>query len=374
MKLDGGRKFQTKLLIYSVIVVLVLLLIVSGIGQRTVEYIWAGIRVEYYFRKYGLDKGPGAQYSKDKTEPLITTGAPAVPHLFRKMNKDNMDLIVHVLREIGKPAFQFLMRQLLSPRQVVREKAGRALLQLEFTKIFTVPDGGHAVETSATRDFRQEVIRFVNKERNIERLVDLLNKETNLFVRKAIITVLKYAHNYRAFEAVFNTLEKEKDDELLNIAILAVVDMAEHKDVTEKLCRILEDKNQPAKTRQYAAYGLVGSTDKRIAVPVLVKALKDESPEIRRGAACSLAVSREVSPLAVDALLAALNDPDREVRYWAAVAFARMEDFGDQEDKVVPVLEKALKDEEDKDIRMFIRLSLNRIAGKEVIDLEVDTE
>ena len=369
--MDSGSKFQKKLLIYSVIVVLVLLLIVSGIGQRTVEYIWAGIKVEYYFRKFGLDKKPAVQievYFFSKAEPLIAIGAPGIPHLLRKINKDNMDLIVYVLRDIGRPAVQPLMHRLLSPKELVREGAARALITMWIVKP-SISD-----KEESTREVREEIVRCLNKERNIERLIDRMSKETNLFAQMGIITLLGYAHDDRAFEAVFNTLEKEEDEQLLGISIQALARMAEYEDVTEKLCRILEDKNQPAKTREYATYALWGSRDKRIAVPVLVKALEDENPEIRKAAASSLGFLKDTSPLAVGALIEALNDPDREVRFWAAVAFARMEDFGDQEDKVVPVLEKALKDEEDTDVRMYIKWSLNRIAGKEVIDLEVDTE
>jgi HEAT repeat protein len=77
------------------------------------------------------------------------------------------------------------------------------------------------------------------------------------------------------------------------------------------------------------------------AVPVLIKALSDDSPAVRAGAAAALCQMGPSAPEAIPPLCKCLEDRDTNVRRWAAPAIGLI---AAQPEVAVPALRKALRD------------------------------
>jgi beta-lactamase regulating signal transducer with metallopeptidase domain len=99
-------------------------------------------------------------------------------------------------------------------------------------------------------------------------------------------------------------------------------------------------------------------------VAALVTALKDQSADVRREAAATLAGLR--SPQALDALVAATTDLDRNVREFAVRAISRQ-----RSDAVTQALVRALKDD-DPGVRRSAMLGVARLRDPKYIDLFID--
>jgi HEAT repeat protein/beta-lactamase regulating signal transducer with metallopeptidase domain len=99
-------------------------------------------------------------------------------------------------------------------------------------------------------------------------------------------------------------------------------------------------------------------------VAALVTALKDQSAEVRRQAASTLAGLR--SPQALDALVAATSDPDKDVRSFAVQAISRH-----RSDGVTQALVRALKDNEPE-VRRAAMHGVARLSDPKYIDVFVD--
>jgi hypothetical protein len=95
------------------------------------------------------------------------------------------------------------------------------------------------------------------------------------------------------------------------------------------------------------------------AVPVLTKALSDESPEDRAAAATSLAEIGPPNALAVPALAKALSDENPRVRSMAAMA---LQSSGAKAAAAIPQLTKALQDPSDS-VRHFAADALGAIGA-----------
>ena len=98
-------------------------------------------------------------------------------------------------------------------------------------------------------------------------------------------------------------------------------------------------EKRPLEVRQQAAQALAHFGP--VAVPALVQALRDVSPEVRQAAAYGLSGMRQAAKDAVPALAQALGDLDVQVRQVAAWALGT---FGPAAEAAVPELIRALRD------------------------------
>jgi len=105
-----------------------------------------------------------------------------------------------------------------------------------------------------------------------------------------------------------------------------------------------EDDSIPANKADLA---ILITTDRNaaFAVPALIEELKDENPEVRKGAITAL---RQIGPEAEDAttnLIALLNDPEPDVAIEAATAIGRV---ATNSSEVIPPLMEALQSDEPR--------------------------
>src|SRR5689334_9442211 len=119
--------------------------------------------------------------------------------------------------------------------------------------------------------------------------------------------------------------------------------------------------NKLAEVRCYAAYEL--SMTNFASCPAgaaLAKSLNDKDPDVRCAAAMSLGRIAREPDVSIAALIDALTkDSNSQVRVDAAFALGR---YGNQAEKAIPVLKKALKDE-DKKVRDEAAFSLRQIEA-----------
>ncbi|MCZ8523244.1 MULTISPECIES: conserved virulence factor C family protein [Paenibacillus] len=115
------------------------------------------------------------------------------------------------------------------------------------------------------------------------------------------------------------------------------------------------DDEQAAVRRLASVY--LGDLKDPSVLPHLYRALKDPSPSVRRTAGDTL--SDLGDPAAQEAMIGALSDPNKLVR-WRAARF--LYEVGDEQ--ALPALQAA-EDEPEFEVRMQIRMALERIEGGE---------
>jgi hypothetical protein len=120
------------------------------------------------------------------------------------------------------------------------------------------------------------------------------------------------------------------------------------------LAQALDDPH--LSVRRMAAVYLGDIKDPRV-LPYLYRALADDSPAVRRTAGDTL--SDLGDPAAIGAMIKALRDPSKIVR-WRAARF--LYEVGDE--TAIPALREA-QDEPEFEIRMQLKLALERIEGGE---------
>ncbi|MGA2090635.1 MAG: HEAT repeat domain-containing protein [Endomicrobiales bacterium] len=178
-------------------------------------------------------------------------------------------------------------------------------------------------------------------------LMRMDNKSKEKIVPPLIESLKNNVVRYHALEA----LERIGD-----VAVPALVDSLKNPDVDTRalavealgwvglsgasgLVEALRDTNSTI--RYNAAFSLVNSTDASFAVPVLIKALKDEDVVFRRNAAEALGRIGSAAKSAVPGLIEAVRDSDADVRYNAVEALGHI---GPDAKSAVPGLITALKD------------------------------
>ncbi|AEI39107.1 virulence factor [Paenibacillus mucilaginosus] len=124
---------------------------------------------------------------------------------------------------------------------------------------------------------------------------------------------------------------------------------------TLPLLLIALDDEQAAVRRLASVY--LGDLKDPVVLPHLYRALQDPSPSVRRTAGDTL--SDLGDPAAQEAMIAALSDPNKLVR-WRAARF--LYELGDE--TALPAL-KAAEDEPEFEVRLQIRMALERIEGGE---------
>lgn len=117
--------------------------------------------------------------------------------------------------------------------------------------------------------------------------------------------------------------------------------------------------SDPESVVRAAAGRALGRLGAREALPELVKALADRSPEVRVVAAAAL--WRLPDPSAVPALLERAKDPDATVREWVALALGVAAD-----PRAVPELVRLLDDSE-RPVRLATLRSLGRVNRQEAL-------
>lgn len=135
------------------------------------------------------------------------------------------------------------------------------------------------------------------------------------------------------------------------------------KEMVPSLIKSLEN-NRDAKVRAGAAedlghIGAVRAVDAEPALPALRQALKDKDAGVRRTAAEALGKIAVDAKETVPALIDALADPAVPVRGAAATALGQ---FGSEAKDAVPALQKAQKEADKKQRKVFAQ-ALQRIRG-----------
>jgi HEAT repeat protein len=105
--------------------------------------------------------------------------------------------------------------------------------------------------------------------------------------------------------------------------------------------------------------GYLSCADRQQYVPVLLKALKDSSPEVREGAAQSL--EKVQATEAIPDLIALLEDENADVKTRAAYALGGM---GKAAESAVPALKKARDKAGNDMVEGSMENALQEIAGK----------
>jgi len=126
----------------------------------------------------------------------------------------------------------------------------------------------------------------------------------------------------------------------------------------QKYIHALKDKHISVRSRAAYALGEIGA-DAGVAVPALIKILKDDE-EARSWVAKSLG---RIGKPAVPVLIEALNNEEKEVRQAAVYA---LKIIGPDAKAAVPALIESL-DDEDKEVRNAVVKALNRIEGKDLV-------
>jgi HEAT repeat protein len=139
-------------------------------------------------------------------------------------------------------------------------------------------------------------------------------------------------------DGVLRQMGSHPDQDIREAGIFPAVDDLHEQ---RQLIIALEAKEDPWGEAARIARAPLGARTKT-AIPVLAEALKDESPQVRAGAAAALYWIAAQAGTAVPALTAALQDKDSRVRRLSGLALARI---GPDARSAVPALIQVLADE-----------------------------
>jgi HEAT repeat protein len=275
-----------------------------------------------------LNKNYGAARS-NAAKALGQIGPAAVPHLLAILGDENVHMrsgAAEALAAIGEPATEPLIDALSSPDVSVRISAAKTLSNMEYR-------------------------------RAVEPLITALN-EADVIVRYLAAGALGRLRDKRAVGPLIQSLN-DVDWRVRDRAAKAL-GMVDDSRVVAPLVAQLGDVD--ARVRQRTLLAL--ENQKEAAVSPLIEALKDEDPQLRRGAAAAL--GSRGSNEAILPLKNALHDTDEEVRRNAAESLGRLEYLR------VDLLIGDLKDE-DWEVRRQAAIALGELRDVESIQPLIKT-
>jgi HEAT repeat protein len=297
----------------------------------------------------------------------------AIPGLLRRLSGFSGDTAAHALRQIGPKAVAPLLQVLSHPDASIRQQAARVLGDF----------GPEAAEAApALRELLKDPVSGLRQEAAVA--LANLGQETGAVIPILVEAVRKQdLSSWRAVEALAR-IGPEAVPALLEAvgkwsgearveAIRALRQIGPPAVPALPLLRRLVEKRrslwaavrdwiqarlesypgaqefQREELRVNALMALIAIGKGRPEVaPVLVEALTDPHPFLRRHAAGGLGKFGAAVPGIAGPLLRALHDPDDRVRMLAAESLAT---FGEALDAAVPVLVEALQDRHDGDRR-----------------------
>ncbi|MHA2001694.1 MAG: HEAT repeat domain-containing protein [Promethearchaeota archaeon] len=165
-------------------------------------------------------------------------------------------------------------------------------------------------------------------------LIDCLDDEFPQ-VRINALSALSHLGDPRAIDPIIELLQKEKDENVQQMAILALGPLGQNNErIIDPLIKFLSDPNP--RVRQYAIVSLGQTHDPRIIEPLL-KVINDKDPYVRQ--VCASSLSEIQDPKTITQFILRLKDENEEIRETAARALGKLADVN-----AIPALIEALND------------------------------
>lgn len=329
--------------------------------------------------KTRAEKLVGSLGDKDKevasasTNALIDIGEPAVSSLIEALKDENPQVRSYAALALGeirdKKAVEPLMEILDDPSPEVRRNAAYSLGEIGDIK---------AVEPliELLKDEDVEVVRFtvialglLKDPRATEPICEVMDRddartqhEGNPDIRHQAI----YALEEIGDPACTDTLLDLLGDKELGCSAANTLGSFKSEDVFEKVAKKLRNSNPTVRTNAITVFE---SNRDPAAVPLLIKMLNDEVPEVRKEAIRSLSSFEEPEQVAMSEqlMINALGDSKSEVQEEAARSLGRL---GSRE--AIPSLEGLLQSK-NKNLQSAAITALGDIGDPEAVDVLIAT-
>ncbi|MDD5135742.1 MAG: HEAT repeat domain-containing protein, partial [Candidatus Omnitrophica bacterium] len=348
------RKANKIIPIFLIAIALGLLTSASGCRRPSQEEF---IQEQIALLKTNYDDGPNHIFARQEDaarekglKNLVEIGEPAVPALVGELKRAGSYYVTEAVVEIGKPAVPELIKAFEESHDSAKNVAN-ALCEIADPRtvqvLIKILKGNYGYNTS--KDAAKALVK----------------------IGKSTVPLLLEA------------LMDESSREGYNVEVLKVlIDIKDARSVSSllKISASMSDWDKDVKGPVVEAIVAMG----RSAVPVLTEALKDSDKNIRENAAGILsrlkfmpetesdkiayAIARhdwgrlvEIGSPAIPLLIKALKDQDSDIRQYAAETLGKI---GDKE--ALPALNEALKDEKDE-VGVSIAIALGRIGDKRAV-------
>ncbi|GEM_PF-331069 len=311
--------------------------------------------IEALYSEFFWGAVPGAA-----ADALVALGPASLPALLEVAQDDHTVARSWAVRALGRlgdrRAVPVLLERLADPEPRIRRMAAEALGTIKAPE--AVPALVRALEDPDVAEAAAEALVQLGPV-VVPSVLPLLG-HPDAWVREGAAFVLG---GVRAEEAVLPLLERLADEErrVREVAAWALGAIGDPRAVDPLMERLDRSVNADPNWLFYGlALGLIGPP----AVPVLLEALGDETPEVRGIAALVLGTIPSAAFVAGPALIATLEDRAASVRAAAAVALGAL-----RVEEAVPALLVRAREDRDADVRIRAVRALGRIGSPEAIPL-----
>jgi HEAT repeat protein len=189
----------------------------------------------------------------------------------------------------------------------------------------------------------------------ISKLFTIIQTSTSKTSKIEAITALGYIKSFETTQPLLDLFQNRIDDEKIQCEIVQVLGVIKDNRTLLPILNIMLDENEKNRVREYASTAVsryaqealpylleilannastearrlaikaMYNFDSRKATSLLVKALTDEIPQIRRGAVAVLGQYEKGNQSVFEAILSLINDPNEEVRSTVVQALSKID-------------------------------------------------